>query len=161
MITQDKLKNLFDYVDGQLIAKTKSKGRNIGDALHSVTEKGYLRGSFDGRQYRVHRLVFLYFHGYMPEQIDHIDGNRQNNRIENLREATSAQNNQNRMATGATKIKGVCWHKQSSKWVASICINRKSVHLGSFENIEDAALVATKARQKLHGEFARGQAEHR
>ena len=158
MITKEKLKSLFDYVDGQLIAKTKSKSRNIGDALHSVSEKGYLKGSVDGRQYKVHRLVFLYFHGFMPRQIDHIDGNRQNNKIENLREATSAQNSQNRMATGASKIKGVVWHKQSRKWVASICINRKSIHLGSFQKIEDAALVANQARQKLHGEFARGQA---
>ena len=157
MITQTELKNLFYYVDGQLIAKTNNKRRKAGDALRSMTWNGYLKGSIKGRSYRVHRLVFLYFYGFMPSQVDHIDGNRQNNRIENLREATSAQNSQNRMSTGATKIKGVVWHKQSKKWVASICINRKSVHLGSFENIEDAAQVATDARKKLHGEFARGQ----
>jgi hypothetical protein len=157
MIAQERLKSLFDYVDGQLIAKTKSKGRNIGDALRSVSGNGYLKGSVGGKQYKVHRLVFLYFHGFMPSQVDHIDGNRKNNKIENLREATSAQNNQNRMATGASKIKGVVWHKQSKKWTASICINRKNIHLGSFEKIEDAALVANKARQKIHGEFARSQ----
>lgn len=155
MITQAELKNLFDYVDGQLVAKTDSNKRKVGNALRSITGKGYLSGSINGRRYRVHRLVFLYFHGFMPLQVDHIDGNRQNNQIENLREATSAQNSQNRMATGATKIKGVVWHKQSKKWVASICINRKSVHLGSFEKIEDAAQVATDARKKLHGDFAR------
>jgi hypothetical protein len=156
MITQAELKNLFDYVDGQLVAKTDSNKRKAGNALRSITGKGYLSGRINGRTYRVHRLVFLYFHGFMPPQIDHIDGNRQNNQIENLRKATSAQNNQNRVATGATKIKGVVWHKQSKKWVASICINRKSVHLGSFEKIEDAAKVATDARKKLHGEFAKG-----
>ena len=156
MITQSELKNLFYYVDGQLVAKTDSNKRKAGDALRSITGNGYLSGSINGCKYRVHRLVFLYFHGFMPPQVDHIDGNRQNNRIENLREATSAQNNQNRVATGATKIKGVVWHKQSKKWVASICINRKSVHLGSFEKIEDATQVATDARKKLHGEFARG-----
>jgi hypothetical protein len=155
MITQSELKNLFDYIDGQLIAKTNNNKRKAGDALRSIAGKGYLSGSINGRRYRVHRLVFLYFHGFMPPQVDHIDGNRRNNQIENLREATSTQNNQNRVATGATKIKGVVWHKQSKKWVASICINRKSVHLGSFEKIEDAAQVATDARKKLHGEFAR------
>ena len=97
MIAQERLKSLFDYVDGQLIAKTKSKGRNIGDALRSVSGNGYLKGSVDGKQYKVHRLVFLYFHGFMPSQVDHIDGNRKNNKIKNLREATSAQNNQNIM----------------------------------------------------------------
>jgi hypothetical protein len=156
MITQTELKNLFDYVDGNLVAKTNANKRKAGDVLGTPNDKGYLKGRVNQRLYRVHRLVFLYFHGFMPPQVDHIDGNRQNNRIENLREATSAQNNQNRTATGASKIKGVVWHKQSKKWVASICINRKSVHLGSFEKIEDAAQVATDARKKLHGEFARG-----
>ena len=158
MITQSNLKELVDYVDGKLIAKTNSKCRKAGDALSSLTDKGYLRSSVGGKSYRVHRLVFLYHHGYMPIQVDHIDGNRMNNRIENLREATSSQNNQNRKSTSSSGVKGVVWHKQSKKWVASICVNRKSVHLGSFISIEEAALVANKARQSAHGEFYRGQA---
>jgi hypothetical protein len=158
MITQSKLKELVDYVDGKLIAKTNIKTRKVGDALSSLTDKGYLRSSVGGKSYRVHRLVFLYHHGYMPIQVDHIDGNRMNNRIENLREATSSQNNQNRKATSSSGVKGVVWHKQSKKWVASICVNRKSVHLGSFPSIEEAAFVANKARQSAHGEFYRGQA---
>ena len=158
MITQEKLKELVDYVDGKLIAKINSKVRKVGDSLSSLTDKGYLRASVGGKSYRVHRLIFLYHHGYMPTQVDHIDGNRMNNRIENLREATSSQNNQNRKATSSSGIKGVIWHKQSKKWVASICVNRKSIHLGSFLSIEEAALVANKARQSAHGEFYRGQA---
>ena len=158
MITQEKLKELVDYVDGKLIAKINSKVRKVGDSLSSLTDKGYLRASVGGKSYRVHRLIFLYHHGYMPTQVDHIDGNRMNNRIENLREATSSQNNQNRKATSSSGIKGVVWHKQSKKWVASICVNRKSIHLGSFLSIEEAALVANKARQSAHGEFYRGQA---
>ena len=158
MITQSKLKELVDYVDGKLIAKTNSKCRKVGDALSSLTDRGYLRSSVGGKSYRVHRLVFLYHHGYMPTQVDHIDGDRMNNRIENLREATSSQNNQNRKATSSSGVKGVVWHKQSKKWIASICVNRKSVHLGSFVSIEEAALVANKTRQSAHGEFYRGQA---
>jgi hypothetical protein len=158
MITQTELKLLFDYVDGKLIAKTNSKTRKIGQTFCSVTEKGYLRGSVNGKSYKAHRLIFLYYHGYMPLQIDHIDGNPANNKIENLREATSAQNNQNRKVTSSSGIKGVVWHKQSKKWIASICVNRKSIHLGSFLSIEEAALVANRARQSAHGEFYRGQA---
>lgn len=158
MITQAELKNLVDYVDGKLIAKINSKQRKVGTVLGTLTPKGYLLASVQGRLQRVHRLVFLYHHGYMPIQVDHIDGNRINNKIENLREATSSQNNQNRKATSSSGIKGVVWHKQSKKWVASICVNRKSVHLGSFLSIEEAALVANKARQSAHGEFYRGQA---
>jgi len=156
MITQAELKNLFDYVDGQLVAKTNCNKRKAGDVLGATNEKGYLRGRVNQRLYRVHRLVFLYFHGFMPPQVDHIDGNRMNNKIDNLREATSTQNNQNRKATSSSGVKGVVWHKQSKKWVASICINRKSVHLGSFLSIEDAAFAANKARQLAHGEFYRG-----
>ena len=156
MITQENLKQLVDYVDGMLVAKTNSKCRKVGDILSSLTDKGYLRSSVGGKSYRVHRLVFLYHHGYMPIQVDHIDGNRMNNKIENLRDATSSQNNQNRKATSSSGIKGVVWHKQSKKWVASICVNRKSVHLGSFLSIEEAALVANRARQLAHGEFYRG-----
>ena len=158
MITQAELKILVDYVDGKLIAKTNSKQRKVGTVLGTLTPKGYLLASVQGRLQRVHRLVFLYHHGYMPIQVDHIDGNRINNKIENLREATSSQNNQNRKATSSSGIKGVVWHKQSKKWVASICVNRKSVHLGSFLSIEEAALVANKARQSAHGEFYRKQA---
>lgn len=158
MITQAELKNLVDYVDGKLIAKTNSKQRKVGTVLGTLTPKGYLLASVQGRLQRVHRLVFLYHHGYMPIQVDHIDGNRMNNKIENLRAATSSQNNQNRKATSSSGIKGVVWHKQSKKWIASICVNRKSVHLGSFISIEEAALVANKARQSAHGEFYRGQA---
>ena len=158
MISQIELKSLFDYVNGKLVAKTNSNKRKIGYTFCTVTKKGYLKGSVNGKQYREHRLIFLYHHGYMPLQVDHIDGNPANNLIENLRPATSAQNNQNRKATGASKIKGVVWHKQSKKWTASICVNRKSVHLGSFLFIEEAALVANKARQLAHGEFYRSQA---
>lgn len=156
MITQAKLKELVDYVDGNLIAKTNSKRRKAGDTLGSLTDKCYLTASVGGKPYRIHRLVFLYHHGYMPSQVDHIDGNRMNNRVENLRPATSTQNNQNRTPTGSSGIKGVRWHKQSKKWVASIHVSRKSVHLGSFLTIEEAEFVANQARQLAHGEFYRG-----
>lgn len=146
---------MFDYVDGKLIAKTNSKRRKAGDTIGSLTDKGYLKASVFGKPYRIHRLVFLYHNGHMPSQVDHIDGNRMNNRVENLRKATAAQNNQNRTPTGSSGIKGVRWHKQSKKWVASIHVSRKSVHLGSFLTIEEAEFVANKARQSAHGEFCR------
>jgi len=158
MITQVELKNLFDYVDGQLVAKTNSKFRKIGVIVGSLNSNGYLVASVKSKIYRIHRLVFLWHYGFMPKQIDHMNGVRSDNRIENLRQATSAQNNQNRKPMGSSGIKGVVWHKKSSKWVASVCINKKSVHIGSFANKEDAAQAATKARKELHGEFARGEA---
>jgi len=158
MITQDELKVMFDYKNGQLIAKTKSKFREIGDVVGSLNSNGYLVASVKSKIHRVHRLIFLWHHGFMPEQVDHINGVRCDNNIQNLRQATSSQNNQNRKATSKSGFKGVHWHKQSKKWVASICMNRKSVHLGSYATKEDAAKVAIDARKNIHGEFARGEA---
>ena len=153
MVTQERLKELFDYQDGALIRR-----KNGRSAVIAMGVKRYERVSVDGKIQALHRMIYLWNHGHLPKTLDHIDGDRMNNRIENLREATSSQNNQNRKATSSSGVKGVVWHKQSKKWIASICVNRKSVHLGSFLSIEDAALVANKARQSAHGEFYRGQA---
>lgn len=158
MINYAELKLMFDYKDGQIIAKSNSKSRKYGDVVGSLNSNGYLVASVKSKIYRVHRLIFMWHYGFMPEQVDHINGIRSDNRIENLRQVTATQNNQNRKAMSKSGFKGVHWHKQSKKWVASICINRKSVHLGSFINKKDAAQVATEARSKLHGEFAKGEA---
>ena len=160
MLTQKETRDYFDYIDGVLYWKVqKSNVVKVGQPAGSLDERtGYYRIHINSKLHKTHRLIFLYHHGYMPTQVDHIDGDRMNNRIENLREATSSQNNQNRKATSSSGVKGVVWHKQSKKWIASICVNRKGVHLGSFLSIEEAALVANKARQSAHGEFYRGQA---
>ena len=157
MITQSQLLELFDYKDGQLISKQKSKRRNVGDVLGKINDRGYVTASVQGDVYRVHRLIFFWHYGVMPEQIDHINGLRHDNRIENLRPATSSENAQNRIAVSASGTKGVYWHKQINKWVASICVNRKNIHLGSFENIYAAKAVAMQARKDVHGSFAKGE----
>jgi hypothetical protein len=157
MITQSKLLELFNYKDGQLISKQKSKRRNVGDALGKINDRGYVIATVQGDVYRVHRLIFLWHYGVMPEQIDHINGVRDDNRIDNLRPATSSENAQNRMASSVSGTKGVYWHKQINRWVASICVNRKNIHLGSFENIDAAKAVAMQARKDAHGSFARNE----
>jgi hypothetical protein len=157
MITQSQLLELFDYKDGQLISKQKSKRRNVGDVLGKINDRGYVTASVQGDVYRVHRLIFFWHHGVMPEQIDHINGIRDDNRIENLRPATSSENAQNRIASSVSGTKGVYWHKQINRWVASICVNRKNIHLGSFEDIDAAKAVAMQARKDVHGSFAKGE----
>jgi hypothetical protein len=157
MITQAQLLELFEYKDGQLISKQKSKRRNVGDVLGKINDRGYVTATVQGDVYRVHRLIFLWHYGVMPEQIDHINGVRDDNRIENLRPATSSENAQNRIASSVSGTKGVYWHKQINRWVASICVNRKNIHLGSFEDIDAAKTVAMQARKDVHGSFARGK----
>jgi hypothetical protein len=101
--------------------------------------------------------VFLYHHGYIPDYIDHINGDSLDNRIENLREATQSLNGANsKLAKSNTSgFKGVTWRKDTKKWMAQITKNKKHYNLGSFENIEAAATAYRIAAEKLFGEFAR------
>ena len=156
MITQSNLKELVDYVDGKLIAKINSKCRKAGDALSSLTDKGYLRSSVGGKSYRVHRLVFLYHHGYMPIQVDHIDGNRMNNRIENLRAANRSENQCNRgaLANNTSGYPNVSWHKKSKAWLVRVMKDGKTKVNIYVKDLELAGLVALEARSLYHGKFA-------
>jgi hypothetical protein len=111
----------------------------------------------DTINYGFHRVVFLYHHGYMPDEVDHIDLNRSNNRIENLREANRNQNNFNKtkQSNNTSGHKGVRWRKDRAHWVAGITANGVSHYLGSFATKELAIEAYEKAAKELHGEFAR------
>jgi len=89
--------------------------------------------------------------------IDHKNGNVLDNRRSNLRFATSAENSQNRQLAknNSSGIKGVSWHKQHNKWQVEIVVNKKRIHLGYYENLEDARDAIREARIELHGEFCR------
>ena len=154
MITQSELKDMFDYKDGQLLSKQKSKRRNAGDVLGTINSNGYLTASVNGKVYRVHRLIYLWHNGYMPSQIDHINRVRDDNRIENLRPCTTQENSYNKKVTSESGVKGVHWHKQISRWVASIRANGRNIHLGTFVDKELAISIASTARNKLHKDFA-------
>ena len=105
----------------------------------------------------MHRLIYLFHHGVLPKIIDHIDNDRTNNKIENLREATQQQNCLNRAAhkNNMSGCKNVHWDKSMKKWCVSMAVNRKRKTVGYFEDIEFAVLVAEEARLKFHGSFAR------
>jgi hypothetical protein len=118
----------------------------------SVNGEGYLLIKLQRRSYKAHRLAWLYVCGVWPEdQLDHINRNRSDNRISNLREVTNKQNLQNagKYSHNTSGHSGVSWHKQRSKWVAQIKHNHKVIHLGYFTNIEDA-IAARKAAEKLY-----------
>lgn len=148
MVTQKRLKELFEYVDGHLIRNGKIAG--------SVNKRGYRCVGVDHKIYKAHRLVFLYNHGYLPEQVDHIDGNKLNNRIENLRAANNSVNMMNRglMKNNTSGSKNVFWCKDYQKWRVAVRINKKLRSFGRFEDLELAELVAVEARNKYHKEFA-------
>ena len=157
-ITQQLVKNLFDYRDGVLYWKIQpSNCVQVGDKAGALTGKGYLQTGINGKNYKNHRVIFLMHYGFLPAEIDHIDGNRTNNNIENLREATRSENNCNARtrADNTSGVIGVCWHKRDKIWQVRISVYGKEKYFGRYDNLEQAKLVAIELRSKYHGEFAR------
>ena len=155
-LTQELVKNLFKYKNGELYRKIyKNYNAKIGDNAKIINGRYYKIG-IDYKQYKLHQIIFLYHHGYFPKQIDHIDRNPLNNNIENLRETTQSQNNMNRtkLKNCSSQYKGVTWNKNLNKWQVSITINRKRKHLGLFTNETDAAIAYNEAAIKLFKEYA-------
>lgn len=151
-ITQKIVQDQFIYKDGILIRKSTGREANKNyKGWH-----GYRRMKINGRKYSQHRIIFLYHHGYLPDQLDHIDRNKLNNKIENLREATGSDNCSNRGlgCNNKSGYKGVHWDKLGKRWRAMIKINYKQRALGSFDNKEEAALAYDLKAQEIHGAFA-------
>lgn len=158
-LTQEEAHRLFEYRDGVLYWKelvTNRTGKRVGKIAGYVHPTGYRLISVHGYQYKAHRLMFLYHYGYMPEFIDHINGIKDDNRIENLRAATKAQNNQNRRAqkNNTFGIKGVSKLKNSPNWRCRISYNKKLHELGGFKSKKLAIEFIELWREMVHGAFA-------
>ena len=158
-LTQEEAHRLFEYKDGVLFWKIRPAMRNhIGDVVGGTngTKQPYLRGRYKEHRFMVHQIVFLMHHGFIPECVDHIDGNIQNNRIENLRQATKAQNayNQKLHTNNKSGHRCVHWHKHHKIWVVRLCIKKKNVLTKYFKDFELACLVADEARDIYHGNYA-------
>lgn len=99
-------------------------------------------------------MIFLWNHGYLPKIVDHIDHNTLNDKIENLREASSSENNKNRMSrkNSTSQYLGVHW--EGKKWRVQIMVNKKLKHIGCFLTEIEAALAYNKAAVMYHKEFA-------
>lgn len=160
MITQELLKSLFDYhVNGYFIRK--KNGKKV--VCSSTKGQRYLRVLVNGKPRQLHRMIFLHQNGYLPDTTDHIDGNRFNNRIENLRSITQQQNclNKKHKSNSSSLYKNVYLQPSPKNknwkrnWVVSLTVDKKRKYIGSFEDVELADLVAQEARNKYHGLYAR------
>ena len=157
-LTQAKAKELFEYRDGVLYRKiTTSRLGKKGNIAGFTSDKGYRNVLINGKQYGIHRIIYLIHYGFMPSIVDHIDNNPLNNKIENLREANKTKNNLNakKRKDNTSGFKNVNWHSQKKKWQVRLCINKKSTSFGLFKDLELADLVAQEARNKYFGSFAR------
>lgn len=158
MITQQEIIDSFEYIDGKLYWKHNARGHFLkGKEAGQLNKYGYYYVVFKQKRYRLHRLIYMYHHGELPQFIDHIDNNPVNNRIENLRPATHKQNMQNmkKPRSNTSGVKNVSWSKAAKKWGVRMTIGNVHKHIGLFEDLELAELVAMEARLKFHKQFAR------
>jgi hypothetical protein len=135
----------------------RRKGRRRAYAGNRAPN-GYWRACLEGENYQAHRLIWALVHGEDPGEmhIDHIDGDPGNNRIENLRLATHAQNLRNRGSNrdSTSRHSGVCWSARDRRWIAQITADYKHHRIGSFRCETAAALAYHKAAITMHGDFA-------
>lgn len=121
-------------------------------AFTGIHPNGYAEGRINGVRFKAHRVAWKYFYGSEPGEIDHINGDRADNRIANLREVERVDNTRNRAqyANSKTGVPGVVWHKPSGKWLAKIGLNYKTIHLGTFDEFHEA-VAARKAAELEYG----------
>ena len=117
---------------------------------------GYRKTSFRNGKLTAHRVAwFLYYGEQPPKYIDHINGDRTDNRIENLREACHNTNlaNAKRRKDNTSGIKGVIWSKSAGKWKSVVGFRNKKYVAGYFDDIDEAEQAARSLRHSIHGEF--------
>ncbi len=160
LITAEEARQLFSYnpETGDLVWRVSLNSRApIGYIVGTQTKYGYIQVQVRGKSYLAHRVAWLITYGEWPvEHLDHINGNVQDNRLSNLRQATNAQNRYNTKLNIRNKIglKGVSFAKDRNKWAAHISANGRSRTLGYFATPEEAHAAYCKAAKELHGEFA-------
>jgi hypothetical protein len=156
-LTQEYVSQLFEYKQNDLYRKKTVGSRAIkGQIAGSILKDGYRQVKIGLKSYKVHRIIFLMQYGYLPEQVDHINGNRSDNRLKNLRPATNATNQYNRkpQRNNATGHKNVHFCNRSKKYIVSFRTNGKLKSYGSFSDMNEAKCVAMQTRIELHKEYA-------
>lgn len=155
--SQKQIHALFEYKDGALYWRKATGKCAAGAKAGYVNTNGYVQVCIAGQRYYAHRLIFKLFNNEEPEFLDHMDGDRANNRYDNLRPATRSQNmhNRKRNTDNTSGVKGVSWAKRAKKWYAYGWVNNKQYNLGYYEDLSAAASAVHKFRKQNHGAYAR------
>jgi len=162
-MTQDELKQHLHYdpETGVFTWRDRSHMSNVGHNVNcrtkgkvagSINKSGYWRINLHGKGRRAHRLAWLYVYGYMPEEVDHIDGCRTNNRICNLRAVDRSENakNMRRMPRNTSGFSGVHFNQADQVWIANITVNQKRIHGGRFKT-KDEAINRRRELERQYG----------
>ena len=152
------LKTHLEYhPDGYFIWKVPNHPRfKVGDKAGGLSPNGRYKNKLLDHEEYTYRLVWLWHHGKLPEQfVDHIDGDKTNDRIENLRAATNSQNQMNRGTPSNNKsgYKGVS-ETRHGRWMVMVGLNGKNHYGGTYTDVHEAGKAASDLRKKLHGEWA-------
>lgn len=151
-ITQEELKKLLHY-DQNTGVFTRTSGKIAGSIITKETGKKYIHIFINGKKYYAHRLAWLYIHGKLPDdQIDHINGNGLDNKLENLRSVDGYENQKNRKRDqrNISGITGIRWNKKDNIWVAQITVNNKQIYLGCSKNIFEVACLRKSAEKNFN-----------
>ena len=156
----DKLVGMVEFVDGKPYWTVTSHGRKVKGKMAGKIERGYrnIGTIIAGKAtiVRAHRLCFYQYHGFLPDILDHCDGNRDNNTISNLRPASVLDNNANRKANvgGSSKYKGVA--RKGDLWRVKL----SKIELGYYQSEVDAAMTYDEVSKWIYGGFAWLNSDH-
>lgn len=153
-----ELHELFEYRDGALIRKKTTSPRAKKGQIAGTNSNGYIIINIKGIFYRAHRIIWFMHTGLDPVglDIDHVDGNPLNNKIENLRLCDHKSNCMNSVKSvrNTSGYKGVYLHRQSNRWRARMLHNGKHVHIGMFDTAEEAHAAYVEFSLKVQGEYS-------
>jgi hypothetical protein len=152
---QERLRELFEYdsITGSLTWRIAQGTQRKGAVAGWQHKTGYQYVGVDKRNYKLHRVVWMWVYGADPaDLLDHKDRDKTNNRIQNLREATHAQNQQNKKtyANNISGHKGVSWYPLRNKWRVRIQHNKAPILLGFFDTLEQAIAARKAAEGQMH-----------
>ena len=170
-LTQDSVRELrdCDYETGLLTWRSRARHWFASDRSHASFNNrtagkpaltaphggGYLAGIVDGEHILTHRVVFLHYHGYLPPEIDHENGDTTDNRISNLKasDPTGNRHNAKMQSNNTSGVTGVSYVKRTGKFSARIGQDGKTLHLGQFDSLDDAERAVREKRAEL-GSFS-------
>ena len=158
-LTAEYARSVVRYCpDSGLFYRVRSSSRSPAGSVTGTTYgNGYIRISIDCTEYLAHRLAWFITYGVWPEYVDHINGDKTDNRLCNLREATNTQNcgNMRLRRDNVSGFKGVSYRKRGGRYMARIVIDRKTIYLGTFLTAQEAHAAYLMAAKEHFKEFAR------